>query len=296
MGASKRRIGERAGACRRRGRAGLWSGVGAAETTTVLPEINVTNTRLVGGARGARRGVAPGTGADAGDRGARGQPPAPSGIVTGTIITGASSTVITAQEIERSPGHDPAGHAGARAGHPGDQPVRQRERRRSTRRHARLRRRRHVQHAGADQRPPAQRHRHGGRRSSAPSRKNSIERIEITRGNSGAVLYGDGAVGGVINIVTKNARRPAAVGARAGGLRLVQLPGGQSSPRTASHRGRSRRRCTPTRSAPTAIARTTSCARRTRSAISAGPTAGIPAPISTSPPTTSISGCRAAGA
>lgn len=38
---------------------------------------------------------------------------------------------------------------------------------------------------------------------------NSIERIEITRGNSGAVLYGDGAVGGVINIVTKNGdRRP----------------------------------------------------------------------------------------
>ncbi len=33
---------------------------------------------------------------------------------------------------------------------------------------------------------------------------NAIQRIEITRGNSGAVLYGDGAVGGVINIVTKN--------------------------------------------------------------------------------------------
>jgi iron complex outermembrane recepter protein len=32
---------------------------------------------------------------------------------------------------------------------------------------------------------------------------NSIERIEITRGNSGAVLYGDNAVGGVVNIVTK---------------------------------------------------------------------------------------------
>jgi iron complex outermembrane recepter protein len=34
--------------------------------------------------------------------------------------------------------------------------------------------------------------------------KDSIERIEITRGNSGAVLYGDGAVGGVVNIVTRN--------------------------------------------------------------------------------------------
>jgi len=33
--------------------------------------------------------------------------------------------------------------------------------------------------------------------------RDSIERIEITRGNSGSVLYGDGAVGGVINIITK---------------------------------------------------------------------------------------------
>ena len=32
---------------------------------------------------------------------------------------------------------------------------------------------------------------------------NSIERIEITRGNSGAVLYGDNAVGSVVNIVTR---------------------------------------------------------------------------------------------
>ena len=34
--------------------------------------------------------------------------------------------------------------------------------------------------------------------------RSSIERIEITRGNSGAVLYGDGAVGGTINIITKS--------------------------------------------------------------------------------------------
>ena len=33
--------------------------------------------------------------------------------------------------------------------------------------------------------------------------RDSIQRIEITRGNSGAVLYGDNAVGGVVNIVLK---------------------------------------------------------------------------------------------
>lgn len=37
--------------------------------------------------------------------------------------------------------------------------------------------------------------------------KASIARIEIIRGNAGAVLYGDGAVGGVINIITKNSIR-----------------------------------------------------------------------------------------
>jgi iron complex outermembrane receptor protein len=41
---------------------------------------------------------------------------------------------------------------------------------------------------------------------------NSIERIEITRGNSGAVLWGDGAIGGVINIVTKTKPQLGATG------------------------------------------------------------------------------------
>jgi iron complex outermembrane receptor protein len=46
----------------------------------------------------------------------------------------------------------------------------------------------------------------------------SIERVEITRGNSGAVLYGDNAVGGVVNIVLKNgvSGPPVAMRAEAG--------------------------------------------------------------------------------
>jgi iron complex outermembrane receptor protein len=52
-----------------------------------------------------------------------------------------------------------------------------------------------------------------GRRINDPDQSNidfaaipqaAIERIEIVRGNAAAVLYGDGAVGGVINIITKN--------------------------------------------------------------------------------------------
>jgi iron complex outermembrane receptor protein len=50
----------------------------------------------------------------------------------------------------------------------------------------------------------------------------SIERIEITRGNSGAVLYGDNAVGGVVNIVTKT-------GAGAGKPVALRVEGGVGS-------------------------------------------------------------------
>src|SRR5712664_1145561 len=47
--------------------------------------------------------------------------------------------------------------------------------------------------------------------------RDSIERIEITRGNSGAVLYGDNAVGGVVNIVTKTGAGGPPVAIRAEG-------------------------------------------------------------------------------
>jgi iron complex outermembrane receptor protein len=46
---------------------------------------------------------------------------------------------------------------------------------------------------------------------------NSIERIEITRGNSSTVLYGDGAIGGSINIVLKKgSSRPSPVRSNTG--------------------------------------------------------------------------------
>ena len=187
------------------GVAALSCGAASAQPTetTVLPEIAVTNTRLVGGAGAGRRGVAPGTGTDAGTD-APADSAGASGIVTGTIITGASSTVITAQEIERSPGQtvqdvlarepgiqvrnlfgmvngastsvDMRGFGAAGTS--------------NTLVLVNGRRLNDIDLAGVDF-------------SAIP--KNSIERIEITRGNSGAVLYGDGAVGGVINIVTKNA-------------------------------------------------------------------------------------------
>jgi iron complex outermembrane receptor protein len=180
------------------------TGPAAAQQDEVLPDIHVTDTRLVGGAGRGRRGAA--VAAPANDGGSGGDATtvsSPSGIVTGTIITGASSTVITAQEIERSPGRtvqdilsrepgvqvtnlfgsvngarstvDMRGFGAAAAS--------------NTLVLINGRRITDLDLAGVDL-------------ASIP--RESIERIEITRGNSGAVLYGDGAVGGVINIVTKS--------------------------------------------------------------------------------------------
>ena len=89
---------------------------------------------------------------------------------------------------------------------------------------ARIRRVRDRQYPGARQRPPAQRHRHGAGVDLSTIPLNSIERIEITRGNSGAVLYGDNAVGGVINIVTKNGVGGPPVAMRGRGRRRLVQP------------------------------------------------------------------------
>src|SRR4051812_37384365 len=157
-----------------------------------LPQINVTDTRLQGTSR---------IGANAWG-----------GIVSGTAgIVGTSTTVITAEDIERSPTQtlpdilsrepgiqvqnlfggvngsysqvDMRGFGAASAS--------------NTLYLVNGRRVNDLDQRGIDL-------------ASIP--RESIERIEITRGNSGVVLYGDGAVGGVINIITKNG-----VGVKPGG-------------------------------------------------------------------------------
>ena len=190
-----------------------------------------------------------------------GQPPAASGIVTGTIITGASSTVITAQEIERSPGQT---LQDVLAREPGIQ-VRSlfgRVNGASTTVDMRgFGAAGHLQHAGADQRPPAQRHRHRRRR---------FQRHPARTASSGS--RSPAAIPAPCSMATARSaasstssprtawtcRRRRAC--RRASARSTTCEGNLSANTSASNIGRasSRRRCTPTRSAPTAIARTTS--------------------------------------
>ena len=187
----------------------------------------MTNTRLVGGARRRPPRRRAGDRRRRRGRSARGHRRRPSGIVTGTIITGASSTVITAQEIERSPGQT---LQDVLAREPGIQ-VRNLfgmvNGASTTRRHARLRRRRHLEHAGAGQRPPAQRHRHGGRRFQRhPEEQHRADRDHPRQFRRRALRRRRGRRRHQHR--HQECRRPAAVGARAGGLRLVQLHRRQS--------------------------------------------------------------------
>ena len=193
----------------------------AQDAAVELPSIDVTSSRL--GTRTARtpareaaprvrRTPAPAAAPAAAP--ARGSPTTasgdvtvelPSGIVTGTTVTGASTTVITASDIERNPGQTIqdllAREPGIQVrslfgGVNGAQSSIDMRGFGATATNNTLvlingRRLNDVDIAGVDL-------------STLP--RDSIDHIEITRGNSGAVLYGDGAVGGVINIVTKTGK------------------------------------------------------------------------------------------
>jgi iron complex outermembrane receptor protein len=174
--------------------------------TVELPNVTVTGTRLVPGPgrRPARSGTPSGTtSAPVEPAPPTSEESASSGAVAGTIVTGASTTVITRADLQRSPGQTVQD---VLAREPGIQ-VR-------------------SLFGGVNGAQSTVDMRGfgatgalntlvliNGRRLNDVDLESidlsvipvdSIERIEITRGNSGAVLYGDGAVGGVINIVTRS--------------------------------------------------------------------------------------------
>lgn len=85
--------------------------------------------------------------------------------------------------------------------------------------------------------------------------RESIERIEVTRGNSGAVLYGDNAVGGVVNIITKTAlAKPSPCAPKGASVHSTNVKGMSLH---LSSRDRFQRPPSATPSPPMGIARTT---------------------------------------
>jgi len=174
------------------------------DEAVTLPGITVTGTRLVPGpGPGRARSGTPSSGTStAAEPAPANEEGTSSGVVAGTIVTGASTTVITRADLERSPGQtvqdvlarEPGIQVNSLFGSVnGAQTTVDMRGFGATGTSNTLvlingRRLNDIDLAGVDF-------------STIPL--NSIERIEITRGNSGAVLYGDGAVGGVINIVTK---------------------------------------------------------------------------------------------
>ena len=100
--------------------------------------------------------------------------------------------------------------------------------------------------------------------------RDSIDRIEITRGNSGAVLYGEGAIGGVINIVTKSGIGLKPVARFEGAFGSFQYKEGNAS--FSGSKGPWSASSTATPSIPTDIETTISTGSSTASAIFATPT------------------------